>query len=330
MKGYKHIQNRTPPGPLPLFPEPYPGEAFYSVLCRYHVRSGNAGDWHTSNQLFGYNSSLTSTLLTPFHLEMVNHWGCAPANVTPEKMLRLNTAFNLYGITAVSSELDRIQDVVHERKTTASFPRWMHPRLINQAGYLRYCPECAAVQKKLYGEPYWQLLPQIDEVEYCPVHRVRIRNSQIPLKKIRFHYYPASSVLMTESSNHPSAVCDGGEWEPLFDEEKDFFIKLAESIDWLLQYGESYAGYRNLIIAYNKFSGRLRNSPCYGWVEVSKRKMQEAFSEISHSRKLYSYLEHKNPKQFKGFTDHVYSMRVCSHVMVMTAFSGNPKTFYDG
>ena len=58
MKGYKHNTNRKPPGRISLFPTPYPGESFYSVLCRYHIRSGNVNDWHTSNQLFGYNSKL--------------------------------------------------------------------------------------------------------------------------------------------------------------------------------------------------------------------------------------------------------------------------------
>ena len=81
-------------------------------------------------------------------------------------MLHQNTAFNIYGITAISSELDRILDIVRGRTAAVSFPRWMHPRIINPADRLRFCPECASVQTRLYGEPYWQVLPQIDEVEY--------------------------------------------------------------------------------------------------------------------------------------------------------------------
>ena len=115
MKGYKHNTNRKPQGPLPLFPGPYPGESFYSVLCRYHVRSGNVNDWHTSNQLFGYNSSLTSTLLTPFHLEMVKRWLSPSSGINSEKMLRSNTAFNLYAITSISRELERIRDPIVEK-----------------------------------------------------------------------------------------------------------------------------------------------------------------------------------------------------------------------
>ena len=326
MKCYKHNTNRRPPGRLALFPAPYPGESFYSTLCRYHVRSGNINSWHTSNQLFGYNSSLTSTLLTPFHLEMVTHWVPPSSGIDPEEMLRLNTALNLYGITAISSELDRIQEVVRGQRTTETFPRWMQPRIVNPAGYLRFCPECAAAQIKLYGEPYWQILPQIDEVEYCPLHKVRIRNSQIPLNHIKSHYHPASSVLSSERLNHLPTISNNQEWESLFRREKDFFIKLAQNIDWLLRNGDAHAGYGNLIKTYNRISGKTRNC---GWIEVSKRMIKGALDKISHSNNLYLYMKYKNQKQFEGFNANVYSMRICSHVMVMTALYGDPKSFYE-
>ena len=38
---------------LQYFPTPYPDELWYSVLCRYHVRSGNAGSATTFRELFG-------------------------------------------------------------------------------------------------------------------------------------------------------------------------------------------------------------------------------------------------------------------------------------
>lgn len=149
----EHRMSRRPPGMLPLFPSPYPGESFYSILCRYHVRSGNASDWHTSIQLFGYNTSLISTLLTPFHLDMIRHWTPPASGLDPREMLHQNTAYDLYSINSFPSELDRIQDIIEGRRTAGSFSHWMHPRLINPAGHLRFCPECAAEQIKLYGEP---------------------------------------------------------------------------------------------------------------------------------------------------------------------------------
>ena len=40
---------------LPFFPTPYPDESFYSILCRYHVRSGAPTSASTINRLFGKN-----------------------------------------------------------------------------------------------------------------------------------------------------------------------------------------------------------------------------------------------------------------------------------
>lgn len=37
---------------LSFFPTPYPGEWWYSVLCRYHLRSGNAKFQTTIRELF--------------------------------------------------------------------------------------------------------------------------------------------------------------------------------------------------------------------------------------------------------------------------------------
>lgn len=310
---------------LPLFPAPSPGESFYSVLCRYHVRSGNVNDWCTSNQLFGYNSSLTSTLITPFHLEMVKYWFPPHPGVDPEKMMRENTAYNLYAINALPSELGRIQDVVAGRRTTESFPRWMHPRTIHPAGYLRYCPECAAEQKKLYGEPYWQVLPQIDEVEYCPRHKVRIRNSPVPLKSIGFHYHPASSVLTKDELHHSRNTCRQ-EWDSLFRKEKDFFIQLSCNISWLLQNGEAYAGNKNIARVYRKISWRNGYFSC---LEINRKNLQEILQNTTHSRLLSLYLEHKNINLFSDSCCYLYSLRLCSHVLIMTALCGTPKAFYD-
>lgn len=325
MKSYKHNTNRKPPGRLPLFPDPYPGESFYSVLCRYHVRSGNISDCCTSNQLFGYNSSLTSTLLTPFHLEMAKYWFPAHYEAEQKKMFHQNTAYNLYAINALSSELERIKDVIAGHRTTESFPRWMHPRTVNPAGYLRYCPECAAEQTKLYGESYWEVLPQVDEVEYCPRHKIRIRNSPVPLESIAFRYHPASSVLTKEELRNPRNTSTP-EWDSLYKKEKGFFIQLSRNISWLLQSGETYAGNEKMALIYKKISWRKGSLSC---LQVTRKNVQQLLCKTAHSNQLSSYLEYKNIHLFTGYLGYLYSLRLCSHVLIMTALCGTPKAFYD-
>ena len=106
----------------------------------------------------------------------------------------------------------------------------------------------------------------------------------------------------------------------------DSFIKLAENIDWLIQNGEPYAGYERLCRVYNRLSGK---DVYHGWFEIRKQRLWEAFSGISRSDQLYSYLEYKNPRQVGGTSLYLYSVRVCSHVMIMTALFREPKTFYE-
>lgn len=323
---YDHTAVR--PHSLPLFPAPYPGESFYSVLCRYHVRSGNISDLYTTFQLFGYKSSLHSTLLTPFHLEMIDSWVPSSSRLDSESMLHQNTAFNLYGIGCVPCEIEHIHDVIHGRQPAMSFPRQMHPKIAHHAGFLRFCPKCAEEQRKLYGEPYWQLLPQIDEVEYCPRHKVRIRNSPVSLKSIAFHYHPASSVLTPAYLSRLAEETEGRPWEFLFREEEDFFIRLSRNIDWLLQNGAACIGLENLARAYDRVSGKDRRY--HIWCEISRTMVRYAFQNISGNDQLYSYLKYKNPKHIgdNWYSPLIDSLRVCSHVMVMTALCGDPKTFY--
>lgn len=134
-------------------------------------------DWYTIGQHFGYNSSLASTILSPYHLEKAKIWLGSGAAISTETLLQKNTAFTLYALTAYEYDLSRIYSMISGQLETTTFPRWVQTRLVHSSGFLRYCPECADIQKKLYGEAYWQILPQLDGVEYCPVHGIRIKTA---------------------------------------------------------------------------------------------------------------------------------------------------------
>ena len=40
---------------IPFFPTPYPDELWYSVICRYHIRSGNPSVKYSIWELYGAN-----------------------------------------------------------------------------------------------------------------------------------------------------------------------------------------------------------------------------------------------------------------------------------
>ena len=325
MKCAESCAERPLPGRLPLFPEPYPGESFYSVLCRYHVRSGNVSDWYTINQLFGYYSSMLSTLLTPFHLEMTRYWIPESPTIRAEAMLRDNTAFTVYALGAFPDEIARIQGISTGQSVTGSFPHRMQSRLASHTGRLRYCPACAAEQKKIYGEPYWQVLPQLDEVEYCPLHGIRMRNTPISYNHICHHFYPASLVL---DSQPPTSSETQTAWDNLFSTERNFFIKLAQSIAWILRNGMQYEGSHNLCASYARTMGAKSLTPDYYLID--KREIKQALDPIAHNSALYKYVETKNSFQ-PDFNDVLgNSIKISSHILLMTALCGHPKAFYEG
>lgn len=200
MARHKSNHSKIVIGQLPLFPTPYPGESIYSVLCRYHIRSGNVNSWHTIRQLFGYNTSLTSTLLSPYHLEEVKSWIPKTTGITVENMLRQNTAFPLYTITSWGYDIDHIRAIVIDGQENGTHPRWVQTKLIHPSRHLRFCPKCAADQKQIYGESYWQVLPQLEGAEYCPIHKTRIRNSAVSLLDIRHRFFLRQKSLTMDLS----------------------------------------------------------------------------------------------------------------------------------
>ena len=101
--------------PLPFFPVPYPGESLYSILCRYHVRSGNISPHRTIRQVFGDYASLISTLLLPPMLDRF-----IPGQNL--KTLQLNIC---YGTTPLSLYAN-YEILFHTRKALQ-----MHPILLS-------------------------------------------------------------------------------------------------------------------------------------------------------------------------------------------------------
>ena len=324
MKHREWKRKRKPINPLPLFPAPYPGESFYSILCRYHVRSGNINDWFTTNQLFGYNGSLESTLLSPYHLELTKYWVNPGSCISTDALVKHNTAFSLYALTADSYSISRMRDMLSGKMESTTYPIWVQARLIHPSGFLRYCPECAADQKKLYGEEYWQVLPQVDGVEYCPVHGTRIRNSHVPIKSIRHKFFPASAILRS-TADFAKPVYEEM-WTELFDKKRDLFIRLAQSINWLHKNGDNCKGERKLSLIYNKVLGREDGRY---WPVIHKRELCEFFPAYNESGDFYRYFQSKVYSMIDDGTVFLYNISLCAHVMLMNAISGSPQLFYE-
>ncbi len=220
--------------PLPFFPVPYPGESLYSVLCRYHVRSGNVSAYKSIRQLFGDYASLASTLLLPPMLNRFEYWTTTDMGFDAKHLLREHTAFSLCKLRAYS----KYQSVFSGTNSSAVFSKQLRRGTFRQhmiqhpSQMLRYCPVCAAEQKKVYGESYWQILPQLDGVEYCPFHKTKILSSAVNILQIQHSFYPADSVLHQYDPDFSISECL---WYNKFhiEEYSELFITMAKTISYL-------------------------------------------------------------------------------------------------
>ena len=236
---------------LPFFPNPYPGESLYSILCRYHVRSGNISPHRTIRQLFGSYDSLISTLLLPPRLDRLKCWIHSGNEYSAETILREHTAFSLcklrtfseYQYTFSGADLN---SVFSKRLRNGTFRQ---PLIQHPSHELRYCPQCAFEQKKVYGESYWQILPQLDGVEFCPVHRIRIVSSSIPISRIQHAFLPADTVL---PKTDPPPVASNQLWysNSHIDTYPDLFFSMAKTVLYLWENLPRFSGIWFLLCRY--------------------------------------------------------------------------------
>ena len=180
------------------FPTPYPGESLYSILCRYHVRSCNKNDIYTIAQLFGFRTSIRYTVLSPALLAYETGWLKELSGITMESLMNENTAFRFSLPFAASFGPGKLSTENNTSEKSCIFRR-IHWKNIHPSKRLRYCPKCAAEQKRVFGEAYWGVLPQMAGYEVCHIHGEPIRESIIPLNAIQYKFYPASCVLSSSS-----------------------------------------------------------------------------------------------------------------------------------
>ncbi len=145
-------------------------------------------------------------------------------------------------MTDTSFENERVKKYVFDKESYRTIPAWIQHKLIHLSKHLRFCPECVAAQKRLYGEEYWQLFPQLEGVEYCPVHKIRIKTSNVSVKDTVRHFFPASEVLNSQPLND-SDIPESQMWEALFSSERELFIKMSEGMSWLFYNRKQHEDY---------------------------------------------------------------------------------------
>lgn len=127
---------------------------------------------------------------------------------------------------------------------------------------LWYCPECVKEDFSLYGETCWRRLPQLPGAVYCPVHRVKLRESGVRVQDIQYQIVPATYALIHVPEPEPEA---GNVYS-------ERYIQLAEDMAWILANGFSLHGFDWIRANYYGATGRtIRQHLFYGITEREHR-----------------------------------------------------------
>lgn len=168
---------------ISFFPSPYPDELWYSVICRYHVHSGNSCAKHTMRQLYGDNFSAPSLMLCGAINTLLAQ--LPQGFLSAKDVVMQHTFFPYYA---------RFFPTQRKRSTYAyavnGNPTAVHRMGISQTNgkhcsVMRYCPVCYQEDLQLYGEPYWHRSHQLPDMQICTKHRCWLVDTDVTCNSAR-------------------------------------------------------------------------------------------------------------------------------------------------
>lgn len=153
------------------FPNPLPDECLYSLMCRYHIISGNESTIDSLGQFIGNRYNWPVSFISRGILHKV---ACALGMAKKEVEDR-------YTLSSVSlwlghGDISLMRGFVFEEDFLLElFPCLIAPRQYHQhynRDRLKICPECYIEDLTIYSFPYWHLSHQPQYVTACYKHNV--------------------------------------------------------------------------------------------------------------------------------------------------------------
>lgn len=156
---------------LQYFPTPYPDELWYSVLVRYHVRSGNRNSATTLRELFdgkctgGLGNCLPNSGIRKIAEKL-------PPGVLDARETAIHHTLFPYVFRFQSLEVKEklLEQALSEK---VNFPIKLPKPYTSTA--LKYCPICMKENRERYGESYWHVSHQIPYASVCVRHGCRLQ-----------------------------------------------------------------------------------------------------------------------------------------------------------
>lgn len=162
---------------IAFFPEFYPDELLYSLLARYHARSGYVRFTYAAADLFKNPSTHPDIeFINPYTDDTIK-W--ITKSESWESVLERHTMYPAYirflPQTRRNEAVKALSSCTGNWKNLMGIPKSCEKR------YLRYCPLCAAEDRREYGETYWHRAHQLQRIRICPKHSCFLEKSCIPI-----------------------------------------------------------------------------------------------------------------------------------------------------
>ena len=182
---------------LTYFPTPYPDEWWYSVLCRYYVRSGYHNHATTIRELYG-NYRHTHGRLFP------NGPACAailkrlPEGLLDVREILLNHTLLPYYLRFYP--LDKKREIL-EKLCNGDSVVITSITLQGLSGgeELKYCPLCYQEDVEKFGEAYWHREHQIPLMAFCPQHRCPLMQVEVKFARLDEMFLPLAQVFGSDT-----------------------------------------------------------------------------------------------------------------------------------
>lgn len=227
---------------LGSFPTPYLDELLYSVVARYHVRSGNKSFRQTHEELFETVDLQPDKIVLPNNLDFLVSQLPQGSKLTVESFIKRNTLYPFFRSFLMPIEIYSFKDLLRTKSST-SIPQAAKISDKERDRVLKFCPSCGVEDEQQHGETYWHRQHQIPGMLVCLQHKVPLLDSEILLENKQTHYYAASQL-------------DLGEIDKTNCSEKleHKALSIAQEIDWL---SKNYIEFQGMTWLRNKYKSLL-------------------------------------------------------------------------
>lgn len=185
---------------ITFFPTPYPDELLFSVISRYHIRSGNNNAKATLRDLFN-STTVTAVVELPSNINTLISNLPVGTTFNPEELIYNHTMFPYFTAFITEARAKRIYDYMLSDNGSKIYAELgLSNSYIKLNTYIRFCPECVEEDLKLYGETYWHRIHQVAGLNFCIKHKKILYNSTVAVRlKNRQEYVNA---MMEICINH--------------------------------------------------------------------------------------------------------------------------------